>query len=456
MFTVGTDAYVSYGKWSSSSVAYYINPSNQDVTVAAAEAAVQAGAAAWTQQSTANFEFVYGGRVSDTTTGYDRRNVVLFRNVSNGSTIATTYYWTSGATVVDADIVFWDGGWNFFTGSSGCSSGAYIEDVAAHEFGHGLGLRHTTVSGSTMYASYSKCSSQMRSLGADDIAGVEALYPPVSSNTAPAVTISAPSSSTTVEQGTAITFAGSATDKEDGNLTAALAWTSSLEGPLGGGGSFSRVLSAGTHTIKASVSDSQGLASVKQATVTVTAPANTAPSVAISSPSSGATVSEGSPVNLAGSASDQEDGNLSSSVTWLSSRDGQLGTGASIQRVLSVGSHTITARVTDTQGATAQAQRAVTVEAAPVDPGDEPDPDPAGIALTARAYKVKGLKKVDLTWSGTAAISMDVYRDAKKVVTTKNTGSYTDPINTKGGGSYTYLVCEAGTSNCSSPLKVSF
>ena len=34
--------------------------------------------------------------------------------------------------------------------------------------------------------------------------------------------------------------------------------------------------------------------------------------------------------------------------------------------------------------------------------------------------------------------------------------TYTDTINTNGGGSWTYKVCEAGTANCSDPVTVIF
>jgi hypothetical protein len=89
-------------------------------------------------------------------------------------------------------------------------------------------------------------------------------------NSAPQVTISAPANGSSFPQGTSIDFAGSASDAEDGNLTAGLAWTSSRDGAIGGGGSFSTALSAGTHTVTASVADSGGLPGSDQITVTVT------------------------------------------------------------------------------------------------------------------------------------------------------------------------------------------
>ena len=72
------------------------------------------------------------------------------------------------------------------------------------------------------------------------------------------------------------------------------------------------------------------------------------------------------------------------------------------------------------------------------------------------AYKVKGLQKVDLTWSGATSTSVDVFRNGTRVATTKNSGSYTDPINAKGGGSYTYKVCEAETYQCSNEAVATF
>src|SRR6185295_12023986 len=71
--------------------------------------------------------------------------------------------------------------------------------------------------------------------------------------------------------GQPIAFTATASDLEDGPLTARLAWVSDRDGALGMGGAFSRSLSAGTHRITASVTDSGGLAGSAGVTVTVRA-----------------------------------------------------------------------------------------------------------------------------------------------------------------------------------------
>ena len=89
-----------------------------------------------------------------------------------------------------------------------------------------------------------------------------------------------------------------------------------------------------------------------------------------------------------------------------------------------------------------------------------PPPPPTGIQLTARGYKVKGRHQVDLTWTDPSKASslLDVYRNSARVIAnTANDGSVTDPIGFKGGGSYAYRVCPAGsTTNCSNTVTVTF
>jgi uncharacterized protein YjdB len=82
----------------------------------------------------------------------------------------------------------------------------------------------------------------------------------VVANQAPTAFIASPAHNATFSTGETITFTGSATDHEDGALTgAALVWTSSLDGQIGTGTSFTRSdLSEGTHRINLNAKDSGG------------------------------------------------------------------------------------------------------------------------------------------------------------------------------------------------------
>lgn len=79
-----------------------------------------------------------------------------------------------------------------------------------------------------------------------------------------------------------------------------------------------------------------------------------------------------------------------------------------------------------------------------------------GITLTANGYKVRGRHNIDLSWSGATSTNVDIYRDGVLIATTANDGAYTDSTNNRGGASYTYEVCESGSSTCSNSVTVTF
>src|SRR5262245_57003527 len=106
-------------KWRLSPVLSYVNPTKRDVTITAAEHDVVAGMNAWNGKT--SFKYAYGGRVKDTSTSMDGRNVVIFRSATNGAAVATTYTWSKNGSRFDSDTVFWDGKYRFYTGTSGCS-----------------------------------------------------------------------------------------------------------------------------------------------------------------------------------------------------------------------------------------------------------------------------------------------------------------------------------------------
>jgi hypothetical protein len=77
------------------------------------------------------------------------------------------------------------------------------------------------------------------------------------------------------------------------------------------------------------------------------------------------------------------------------------------------------------------------------------------ITLTVTAYKIKNNKYAELTWSGATSMKVNVYRDGSLIATTDNDGAYTHgPFNK--GCPAAYQACEAGTSNCSNEVTVSW
>jgi arylsulfatase A-like enzyme len=159
---------------------------------------------------------------------------------------------------------------------------------------------------------------------------------------------------------TAVLLAGTANDPEQGDLSATIAWSSNLDGSLGVGASvIAATLSAGVHTVTAKVTDSSGTSASSTVAVTIT---NTPP--VVTAAASAAEVDIGTPVTLSGTAADAEEGDLAGALRWTSSRDGVLGTGASLTATLSLGLHSISATATDGAGASA----AASVEVRVVDP----------------------------------------------------------------------------------------
>ena len=98
---------------------------------------------------------------------------------------------------------------------------------------------------------------------------------PGAANQLPSLDITSPADGTSVIVGTSVTLTATASDPEDGNLAAAVAWTSSRDGQIGSGASASVVLSTGVHTITAAVTDSAGAGASDTITVTVTEPLHT-------------------------------------------------------------------------------------------------------------------------------------------------------------------------------------
>lgn len=92
-----------------------------------------------------------------------------------------------------------------------------------------------------------------------------------SPNHEPTVRINSPTSGATFSKGESIPFNGEATDPEDGRLSGeSLVWTSSIDGQIGTGESFTRSdLSVGTHIITLTATDSGGKTGTSQVEIVV-------------------------------------------------------------------------------------------------------------------------------------------------------------------------------------------
>ncbi len=86
------------------------------------------------------------------------------------------------------------------------------------------------------------------------------------------------------------------------------------------------------------------------------------------------------------------------------------------------------------------------------------EPPAADITLGVIGYKVKGKQKAELSWDNNdTEATVDIWRDGNFLIRTAHDGSHTDHIDNKGGGSYTYQVCEAdGTAVCSNKVTIVF
>jgi hypothetical protein len=137
-------------------------------------------------------------------------------------------------------------------------------------------------------------------------------------------------------------------------------WTSSVAGPLPVvGPNGLAMLTAGTHVISVSVTDSTGQSATQQATVLVVEGAGH-PSAVITSPSDNFHVEYGKEITFAGTGTDPAQGTLpDSALEWFSNFDGKLGVGSTLKTILTsgkcgIGTHDITLRVTNGAGTTAE------------------------------------------------------------------------------------------------------
>ena len=170
----------TFASWPSTNVPFYVNPNTQDLSARCVIDEIAAAAGAW-NKALGETLLNYVGTTDITAVSAGDANAVFFRNDPGGSTIAVTYIWYTkrGGDITAFDMIFYDS-WAFFgmlkgCGTAACSGGFYLQPIAAHEFGHAIGLDHNRCADSLMYPYASYCDEGM--LTGYDSACAEGLYP---------------------------------------------------------------------------------------------------------------------------------------------------------------------------------------------------------------------------------------------------------------------------------------
>ncbi|TSM28232.1 Acetyl-CoA acetyltransferase, mitochondrial [Bagarius yarrelli] len=171
---VDVAAYSTFGrdfKWQTNQLTYRIENYTPDMSVAEVDDSIQRALQVWAKVTPLRFTRIYSG-VADIMISFGRRShgdSYPFDGPSG--TLAHAFAPSSG---IGGDAHFDED--ESFTFSS--TRGFVLFLVAAHEFGHSLGLSHSSDPGALMYPTYSYTDPNKFVLPADDVKGIQSLYGP--------------------------------------------------------------------------------------------------------------------------------------------------------------------------------------------------------------------------------------------------------------------------------------
>jgi hypothetical protein len=165
--TAGPESFtLEASKWDHTSITYRIDSYTADMTQADIRAAFAGAFAKWANVTPLTFTEVAAGADADIRIRFavgDHGDGSPFDGVAN--ILAHAFNPGNGATNIAGDAHFDDAEtWTF----------DYLSKVALHEFGHSIGLGHSTLGTAVMYAYFNN----EGNLQPDDITGVQSLYGP--------------------------------------------------------------------------------------------------------------------------------------------------------------------------------------------------------------------------------------------------------------------------------------
>lgn len=161
--------------WTGANTDWYLNAANQG---AGKDAAIYNGMNVWTFVLGANHGQSLRGRTTATFTT-DGINAVSWGsdpNCGTGCLALTAVVLQSGQVIIESDIIF-NNSYTWTTNGSNYDTWA----VAAHEFGHALGIHHTELTGAPLPTMYPAYDASFRTLESDDHSALQCSqnrYPP--------------------------------------------------------------------------------------------------------------------------------------------------------------------------------------------------------------------------------------------------------------------------------------
>ncbi len=164
-------------RWLSSRYYWYYNPQNQPAGLStdAVVGVIQRAAARWSGMC--NVTITYLGitpsrpYMGNDASAVDTMNIIGWDALTGdlADAAAVTHSWVSGDALLDADIAF-----NTITNTPWTIT--YLDGVITHELGHAIGVKHSNVQASVMFANPYHEADYMRALRGDDSRACAALY----------------------------------------------------------------------------------------------------------------------------------------------------------------------------------------------------------------------------------------------------------------------------------------